>query len=238
MTGSASSGFAGRASKSRSTMRIATSGRTTITSRDLPATAPSAPFRAVRRAAASSTLGPFNPGAMAPSLRRRPVKTSRRACFSEARAAMMPSGVISQASRGRVIFCLELAILSRGLDKRDLVDLLHGGNARPYPGQRRITQKLHSFLMRRFADLRRWTLFQDQLANTVRKVQQLVDRGAPVIARSAALNAAPPLIEGNVAALFLIKGEIVQLLVCVMHLGLAVLADGPHQPLRQNAVQC
>src|SRR5579864_7596366 len=146
MTGSISSAFVGRASKSRSIMRIATSGNITITSWDFPATAPSALPRAVRSAPASRMLGTVRPGAIAPSARWREVKTSRRDDFSDARAAITPSDVISQASRGRIVFCFKPAILlSRSLNEGDFVDFLHGGHAGSDPGQRGIAQELHAF---------------------------------------------------------------------------------------------
>ncbi len=110
MTGSISSRLAGRDSKSSRIMRIATSGNITITSFDLPATAPKAPLSAVRNTWALRMLGRLSPGAIVPSFHRREVKTSSRGALSEARAAITPSEVISQASRGRTVFWFKPAI--------------------------------------------------------------------------------------------------------------------------------
>jgi hypothetical protein len=55
-------------------------------------------------------LGMFSPGAIVPSLKRLEVKTSSFDVFSDARAAITPSEVISHASRGRTVFCCEPAI--------------------------------------------------------------------------------------------------------------------------------
>jgi hypothetical protein len=45
-----------------------------------------------------------------PSFQRREVKTSRRDVLSDARAAITPSEVISQAKRGRTVFWFKPAI--------------------------------------------------------------------------------------------------------------------------------
>src|SRR5215469_118955 len=101
-------------------------------------------------------------GVMTPPLRRREVNDSSCAALSAARAAITPSAVISHARRGRGLYWVKRSIeLPGGLDKRDLVDLLQGGNAGPDPGQGRFAQKVHAFVVRCPADFRRRPLFQN-----------------------------------------------------------------------------
>src|SRR5258708_2018426 len=216
---------------------MAASGTMTVTSRDLPLTAPSAPPMAARKASPSWTLGPFMPGAMVPAFNRREVKSSRRGILSEARAAIRPLTLTSHARRGRVRDCWRLAIfLPGGLDKRDLVDLLHCSDAGLDLLQRRFAQEPHSFVMRRLADLRRRPLFQNQFADMVGKIKQFVDGGAPMIASAPAFDAALPFIEGNVAPFLRIQAVILQFRFGVDDAGLAVRTNDAYQPLRQNAV--
>src|SRR5258708_1690990 len=192
--------FSGRASKSSRSTRMAASGMIAITSLVLLLTASSAPRMALRRAVASWTLGPLNPGVITPWSRRRDVNISRRAGLpEEVRAAMTRSAEISQAKSGRASVWVSRGILPGGLDERDLIDLLQGSYAGFNFGQRGFAQEAHAFFVGCAPDFRRWAFFQDQLADAVRQIQQLMDRGAAVISRASALDAALAFVELHVA---------------------------------------
>src|SRR5215472_15558129 len=161
---------------------MAASGTIAITSRDFEVTAPRAPLIAERKAWRFWIFVPLRLGLSTPAFSLREVKTSSCDDFSAARAAITLSTVISHARLGRGLYCGERSIpLPGSLDERDLVDLLQGGDTGLDPGQRRLAQEPHAFFVCCPADLRRRPLLQNQLADAVRKIEQFVDGGSPMI---------------------------------------------------------
>src|SRR5262249_47304771 len=200
MTPSISCELAGRLSKSSNSTRMAASGTMAITSRDFPDTAANAPLMAVRRAWRLWMLAPFRLGVIAPAWSLRKVNSSSWAVFSRARAAITPSTVISQARRGRGLYCESRSIrLTGSLDERDLVDLLQRGDAGLDLGQRRFTEEPHTLFVGRPADFRRRPLFQNQFTDTVGKIKQFVDGSTAVVPSASALDASLSFIESDVS---------------------------------------
>src|SRR4029450_6059553 len=71
------------------------------------------------------------------------------------------------------------------LHEGDLVDLTQRRDAREHLLERRVAQERHAFLARGLLDLGRGAALEDQLADAVRHVEQLRDRGAAVEAGAA-----------------------------------------------------
>src|SRR5882757_10088359 len=144
---------------------------------------------AAEMAARSVIAGDFSPGTSTP--RRSGAKCVTTSCDWPAsatepgRAASTPAGVISHASRGRSASVSEgkmrrtmliVLWLPSHLDEGDFVDLAQCGQPLAHTLERRLTQKFHAHPLRGAANLRRRPLLQDQLANRIVQVQQLMDR--------------------------------------------------------------
>ena len=96
---------------------------------------------------------------------------------------------------------------------------------------------MHAFLARGAANLAAGLLGQNHLAHVVGQLQQLVDRRPSAEAGTRALDAALSFIERDVRPFLRIQSAGLQLFDGIVDLFLAELADQPHQPLRQNAIQ-
>src|SRR5882757_4312264 len=201
-------------------------------------------------AARSVIAGDFSPGTSTP--RRSGAKCVTTSCDWPAsatepgRAASTPAGVISHASRGRKASVSEgkmrrtmliVLCLPSHLDESDFVDLAHCRQPLAYTLQRRLTKKLHSHPLRCAANLRCRPLLQNQLANRIVQIQQLMDRRPSPEACAAALDATSAFPEGKVSPLVRIERAQFQYLIVDSHRPAAELTDRTHQSLRQDAVQ-
>src|SRR5579864_5687155 len=91
--------------------------------------------------------------------------------------------------------------------------------------------------MGRFAYFRGRALGQNQLADTVGKIQQFVNRRAAMVPGARALNASLSLIEYNVTPFRGLQAVILQFFIGVADAASAMLADGSHQALGEHAIQ-
>ena len=87
------------------------------------------------------------------------------------------------------------------LNEGDLVDLLERGEAAADALERRLAQEAHAFLAGQLANFGGGLLFQDDFADGVGQVQQLVDGGSAAEAGSTALDAAGAFAEAEAAPL-------------------------------------
>src|SRR5207237_5493730 len=116
--------------------------------------------------------------------------------------------------------------------------LFQGGGARADFRECRFPQKSHSVLSRCFTNFRSGFLLQNQFANTVCEIEKLVNRGATLVSRAATLDAAFAFIKSKAGPFFEFEAARFKLFLRITNPLLARIADYPHQPLRQNAVQC
>src|ERR1035438_3085858 len=83
-----------------------------------------------------------------------------------------------------------LLLLSRRLNKRDLVDLFQRSQSTLHSINCRLAKEMHSFVARRPPDFAAWPLGQDHLAHGIGQFQQLMNGGTSPEPRARALNAA------------------------------------------------
>src|SRR5581483_9280247 len=169
--------------------------------------------------------------------------------LSATRPAKIRSAEISQASFGfALIFALllinesgeswaVLLLLTHGLDKGDLVDLLQRGQPFSHFIECRFAQEPHTFVARSPTNFGRRLFAENHLADAVAQVEQFVNRGTASEARTGTLYAALALIKWNLRPLFGIQPACLHLLGRVVHYGTAGIANDTNQPLRQNTVQ-
>src|SRR4051812_26517273 len=124
-----------------------------------------------------------------------------------------------------------------GLDEGDLVDLAQRRDPRAYFSKRGLAQETHPLLAGDLADLGARFLVEDHLAHAVGQVEQFMDGGASAVPRAGALDAALSLVERHLVPLLRVQATRLELLIGVVHLLLAALADDAHQALRQDAIQ-
>src|ERR1039458_5065239 len=116
-------------------------------------------------------------------------------------------------------------------------DLLECSEAAPDALKCRLTQETHAFFLGQLADFRSGLLIQNQLADRVGQIEQLMNRGSAAVTGPSALHAASTFAEAEPVPLGGVKAADQQSVVVVVDGVRAVFADGAHQSLGQNAVE-
>src|SRR5581483_5970504 len=117
-------------------------------------------------------------------------------------------------------------------------DFFQSGQAAAYAVDGGLTKEAHALFLRQLADFRGGLLFEDQLADGISEIEQLVNRSTATVAGATALDAARAFAEIEGAPLLRIEAGGEQGVLVIVNGADAVLADGTNQPLGQDAVEC
>src|ERR1700722_14234122 len=123
------------------------------------------------------------------------------------------------------------------LDECDLVDFLQCGDSGPRLFERRLAEKRHAFVARHPPDLRRRALIENQFADLLAQVEQLMDRASSAETGAAALETSGALIERDVTPFLGLEAALRQVLFGISYFVLTMGTNHTDQPLRENAVQ-
>src|SRR5262245_50569176 len=110
-------------------------------------------------------------------------------------------------------------------DERHLVDLFESGDAGHHLLDGGLAEEPHPFLPRRLLDFRRRTFLENHLTDVIAQIEQLADRGPPLVAGAAALDAAEPFVKGVVLIEQRIEPRFLEQRAGYLRRPLAVMAD-------------
>src|ERR1039458_3229242 len=108
-------------------------------------------------------------------------------------------------------------------------DLLECSEAAPDALKCRLTQETHAFFLGQLADFRSGLLIQNQLADRVGQIEQLMNRGSAAVTGPSALHAAGAFAEAEPVPLGGVKAADQQGIIVVVDGVRAVFAYGAHQ---------
>src|SRR5207237_2201134 len=126
--------------------------------------------------------------------------------------------------------------LAASFDERDLVDFAQRRNSSQHPLDSRLAQRPHAFFAGGLLHFGCGTAREDDLTNVIGQIQQLADGRAALVARAATFDAARAFEKQAAVREPRIHRRFNQLLARDVRRALAVEADVPHEPLRQDAV--
>src|SRR5580704_11863205 len=108
------------------------------------------------------------------------------------------------------------------LDECDLVDFLQRGDSGPRLFERGLAEKRHAFVARHPPDLRSRALVENQFADLLAQVEQLMDRASPAEASAAAFETSSALVERDVAPFLGLEAALRQILFRILYLVLTM----------------